>query len=420
MKFDKSMICLALAIIGVYFIYTGSYKNTIEGFDNSKFMSACHSQCQNLYNLIDPQPSTTPSDNNTPTPSPTPAPTPSTSGSNTKRCGLTWAAANSNKNATPCPSGTDKECSAGQTCFGGLTPSGSSSASTTPDNTTPSSTTPDNTQPDNTTPSNTAPLSGSSKVPSIITESMWKTIFPNQTNPACKTGSSSTADVLNWKNFIAACEKYPQFGQKPIEVAAFLANMTQETYGGWATAPGGELAWGGCFGAESGCYNGNNPTKCTQYNNPSCPGMDNGAGYYGRGPLQLTYCSNYEAAGKAIGQDLLKNPNILVQPNGGRYAFEASLWFWTTFDQGSCCGGAVMGKTCHDVMNEPDPDFTKTIAIINGGIECGKQENSGLGTTEFLRRNRAFKRICGILGIPVPPCGTTCNSWAGGQRCYQK
>ena len=88
---------------------------------------------------------------------------------------------------------------------------------------------------------------------------------------------------------------------------------------------------------------------------------------------------------------------------------------------GSCCGGAVEGKTCHDVMNEPNPDFTKTIAIINGGIECGISKTAGLPLTEFLRRNRAFKRICGLLGIPVqdvPPCGTTCNSWAKGQVCY--
>lgn len=261
---------------------------------------------------------------------------------------------------------------------------------------------------------------GPSTVSSVLTQQMWTKIFPNQSNPACKTGAASTADVLSWSNFIKACNKFPQFGKKPIEIAAFLANMTQETYGGWSTAPGGELAWGGCFGAESGCYTGENSTKCTQYNSPSCPGMNTGAGYYGRGPLQLTYCSNYKAAGDAIGQDLLSDPNILVRPENGHLAFEASLWYWTTFNQGSCCGGAVQGKTCHDVINEPNPDFTKTVAIINGGIECGKSGASdGLGATEFLRRNRAFKRICGILGIPVPPCGSTCNSWAAGQVCYQ-
>ena len=248
---------------------------------------------------------------------------------------------------------------------------------------------------------------------------MWKTIFPNQDQPACKTGGNNTADILNHANFVEASKKFPQFGKTKIEIAAFLANMTQETFGGWVGAPGGELAWGGCFGSESGCYTGPNSTKCTQYNTPSCPGMDSAAGYYGRGPLQLTYCANYEAAGKAIGYDLLGNPNILV--NNGVAAFEASLWFWTTFNQGSCCGGAVMGKTCHEVMNEPNPDFTKTIAIINGGIECDVTCASPcLPRTEFLRRNRAFKRICTILGVtPIPPCGTTCNAWAGNGVCYQ-
>ena len=253
-------------------------------------------------------------------------------------------------------------------------------------------------------------------VASLITNDMWTKIFPNQTNPACKTGPNNTSSILNHDNFVKACSKFPQFGKTKIEIAAFLANMTQENYGGWATAPGGELAWGGCLGSEASCYKGPNSTTCTQYNSPSCPGMNSGAGYYGRGPLQLTYCANYEAAGKAIGQDLLKDPNILV--NNGVAAFEASIWFWTTFNQASCCGGAVQGKTCHDVITQ-DKDFTKTVAIINGGIECGIENTDSLPRTEFLRRNRAFQRICGILGVTPPPCGTTCNSWAGNGKCYE-
>ena len=220
---------------------------------------------------------------------------------------------------------------------------------------------------------------------------------------------------MSHDNFVKACSKFPQFGKTKIEIAAFLANMTQETYGG---GPGDatKLEWGGCFGSEVGCYTGANSTKCTAYNNPGCPGMNSGAGYYGRGPLQLSYCSNYDKAGKSIGKDLLKDPNILV--NDGVAAFEASIWFWTTFNQGSCCSGAVQGKTCHDVITQ-DKDFSKTVAIINGGIECGIQQGTGLPQTEFSRRHRAFKRICGILGVTVPPCGTTCNSWAGNGKCYE-
>lgn len=250
---------------------------------------------------------------------------------------------------------------------------------------------------------------GPSTVSSVITQQMWTKIFPNQSNPLCKTGASNTADILSWSNFIKACNKFPQFGKKPIEIAAFLANMTQETWGGDAIG-------GGCFGAELGCWTGDNSSNCPYYVDSECP-TNTSAGYYGRGPLQLSYCANYKAAGDAIGRDLLNDPNILMKD--GAAAFEASLWYWTTYNQGSCCGGAVQGKTCHDVINEPNPDFTKTIAIINGGVECGKGADSGLDTTEFLRRTHTFKRICGILGIPVPPCGSTCNSWAAGQVCYQ-
>jgi hypothetical protein len=184
--------------------------------------------------------------------------------------------------------------------------------------------------------------------------------------------------------------------------------MTQETWGG-------DSIQGGCFGSEVSCYTGENSTKCTAYNSPPCPGMNSSAGYYGRGPLQLSYCSNYQAAGDAIGKNLLKDPNILV--NDGVAAFEASIWFWMNA-VGHIPG--VTGKTCHQVINEPSPDFTKTIAIINGGIECEPRSNtSSLAKTEFSRRNLALKRICGYLGITPPQCGTTCNSWAGNGKCYE-
>lgn len=64
-----------------------------------------------------------------------------------------------------------------------------------------------------------------------------------------------------------------------------------------------------------------------------------------------------------------------------------------TFNEGSCCGGAVKGKTCHDVITENNPDFTKTIAIINGGIECGIQNSDSVPRKEFFRRNTALEEF---------------------------
>ena len=230
-----------------------------------------------------------------------------------------------------------------------------------------------------------------------------------------------TDTLLNYDNFIEGCKKFPRFGKTKIELAAFLANMTQETFGGWDTAPGGPLAWGGCFGSEGTCTSGEpNPSMlgiaCPDYNTPSCDGMNKAAGYYGRGPLQLTYCSNYKAAGDAIGLNIFNYPNILV--TNGVAAFEASIWYWMNWNDASCCD-AVKKKTCHDVITEKDPDFTKTIAIINGAVECKIKNEDTLGRTEFIRRNAAFRRICNILDIKTPPCGSTCNSWAAeGDACY--
>eukprot|EP00122_Pirum_gemmata_P007797 Pgem_evm1s7171 len=46
--------------------------------------------------------------------------TPPETGGNTKRCGMNWGEANGSCSATPCPSGTDEECSNGESCFADL------------------------------------------------------------------------------------------------------------------------------------------------------------------------------------------------------------------------------------------------------------------------------------------------------------
>lgn len=48
--------------------------------------------------------------------------------------------------------------------------------------------------------------------------------------------------------------------------------------------------------------------------------------YYGRGYIQLTWDSNYEAFGKVIGMDLLGNPDLALKPD---IAAKATVWYWT-------------------------------------------------------------------------------------------
>ncbi|EFJ04812.1 hypothetical protein SELMODRAFT_7582, partial [Selaginella moellendorffii] len=48
--------------------------------------------------------------------------------------------------------------------------------------------------------------------------------------------------------------------------------------------------------------------------------------YYGRGPLQLTWNYNYDAAGKAFNMNLLQNPDQVAQ--NGVLSWRSSMFFW--------------------------------------------------------------------------------------------
>jgi len=50
-----------------------------------------------------------------------------------------------------------------------------------------------------------------------------------------------------------------------------------------------------------------------------------GVKYKGRGPIQITGKANYAAAGKALGLDLVKHPELVATPEVG---FKAAAWFW--------------------------------------------------------------------------------------------
>jgi putative chitinase len=49
------------------------------------------------------------------------------------------------------------------------------------------------------------------------------------------------------------------------------------------------------------------------------------AKYFGRGLIQLTGKENYDRCGKAIGVDLINQPQLLAEPN---YAAMSAGWFW--------------------------------------------------------------------------------------------
>lgn len=224
----------------------------------------------------------------------------------------------------------------------------------------------------------------------LVPESLYEEMFPNR-DP-----------LFSYAALIAAAAEYPAFAgegsdeARRREVAAFLANIGHETTGGWADAPGGPYAWGLYFKQEVGCEMGN----CTGYcdvNNaqyPCAPGKT----YHGRGPIQLSWNYNYGAAGEALGEPLLAQPELVAED--GEIAFRTGLWFWMTPQAPKpSAHDVIVGNwtpTADDLAKGRMPGFGMTINIINGGLECGQPTNAKVED-----RVGFFDRFTTILGVTM-------------------
>ncbi|KAM3298313.1 hypothetical protein ACQJBY_039995 [Aegilops geniculata] len=226
-------------------------------------------------------------------------------------------------------------------------------------------------------------------VSSIVSRSLFNQILLHRNDPACQAKGFYTYDA-----FIAAATAFPGFGTtgsiatRKREIAAFLAQTSHETTGGWPTAPNGPYTWGYCYKHER-----TTSSYCTPSEQwPCAPGRR----YYGRGPIQLTHNYNYGQAGRAIGADLLGNPNLVaVNPT---VSFETALWFWMTEQPPKpSCHAVITGQwnpSATDRAAGRVPGFGVITNIINGGIECFH------GYDERVQDRIGFyKRYCNIFGI---------------------
>ncbi|MGL5676968.1 MAG: glycoside hydrolase family 19 protein [Cellulosilyticaceae bacterium] len=185
------------------------------------------------------------------------------------------------------------------------------------------------------------------------------------------------------------------------ELAAFLANLAHETGGGWATAPGGELAWG-LYWNEEVSYIGSSAIGYVDGTNKDFPPVA-GKSYHGRGPIQLSWNYTYGLMSAIVYGDkdiLLQNPEKVVQdPTLG---FMTAISFWMT-PQGR-------KPSCHDVMANKwvptpeqiklgctEPCFGVTINIINGGYEAGK----GMDDYRVRRRAGHYKDITSKMNVDI-------------------
>lgn len=231
--------------------------------------------------------------------------------------------------------------------------------------------------------------SGGGGVGSIISRDTFNQMLKHRDDSGCEGKGFYTYEA-----FIAAAKYFPDLGNngdtatKKREIAAFLGQTSHETTGGWSSAPDGPYAWGYCFLREQ-----NPSTYCQPSSEYPCA---SGKQYYGRGPIQLSWNYNYGQCGRAIGVDLLNNPDLVA--TDPVISFKTAIWFWMTPQSPK--------PSCHDVITgrwNPStsdraagrlPGYGTVTNIINGGLECGRGHDSRVQD-----RIGFYKRYCDIFGI---------------------
>ena len=200
----------------------------------------------------------------------------------------------------------------------------------------------------------------------VVSEAQFDQMFPNRNS------------FYTYSGLVSALSEYPAFATtggttvEEQEAAAFLANVDHET-GGLVYINEIDQSGDYCASESYGC-----PAGTTAY--------------YGRGPLQISWNFNYEAAGQAIGQDLLDNPNLVS--TDAAVSWETALWYWMTQT-----GPGTM--TGHNAMVN-GAGFGQTIWAINGSVEC-----NGGNTAEMQDRVNDYQSFTSILGVS-PGSNLTC------------
>ena len=213
-------------------------------------------------------------------------------------------------------------------------------------------------------------------VAELLDEALWSELFLHKNDPAC------SGSIYTLQGLIDAAADYPSFAcegdeaTRRRELAAFLAQISHETTGGWADAPDGPYTWGLCFIEEVGCENNGCPQYCDANNQqyPCAPEKT----YHGRGAIQLSWNYNYGQAGDALGVDLLADPDLVRDDS--ELAIQTALWFWMTEQLPKPSAHDVMvGSWVPSPQDEAAgrlPGFGMTTNIINGGLECNMPGNA--------------------------------------------
>ena len=235
-------------------------------------------------------------------------------------------------------------------------------------------------------------------ISSLVSESLFNQLFLHRGTSPCP------GSFFTYQAFIEATRAFPTFAQQGTldnrkrELAAFFANISHETTGGWPTAPDGPYSWGLCFIREGGVGDDSQiDPHCTASAQYPCA---IGKKYYGRGPLQISYNYNYGPAGQALGVDLLNNPDLVA--TDPVVSFKTALWFWqTTQAPKPSCHDVMTGQwtpSAQDLAAGRKVGFGLTINIINGGVECNQP--TPLQVTD---RVGFYNHYCQIFGVEPGP-----------------
>ncbi|KAM6589815.1 mulatexin [Cannabis sativa] len=224
-------------------------------------------------------------------------------------------------------------------------------------------------------------------VTKIVTKSLYNEMFKHRSD--CQSQG-----FYSYEAFITATQSFPGFATtgdvstRKRELAAFFAQTSQLTTG---YGPSDPHAWGYCS------INGTVHTTagndyCTSSKWPCAPGKK----YISRGPIQLTHNYNYGLAGKALGVDLIKNPDLVaIDPV---VSFRTALWFWMTKHDSK-------PASCHDILINANSKTNDQVSSSYVAIDKIVNGNSQIVQTELGESSRVsnsigyYKRYCDMLEV---------------------
>jgi hypothetical protein len=177
--------------------------------------------------------------------------------------------------------------------------------------------------------------------------------------------SNSTTETVITVDFEHFVNRLSDLNNKR-ELAAFLANISKETTGGWQMPVGGgsegDYAQFGLYFVHELGYTTANSAGTYSQSHPEYP-PNHLVGYYGRGPIQLSWNFNYGQFSKFLYNDinvLINNPNLLQED--GKLAFKSAIWFWMMPQ----CPKPSCHQVMHDLFDSQSSTYTSSLMYKKG------------------------------------------------------